>query len=456
MDSEAEPGDGLGMGAPPVSFASAAITIGRGERVRLVGLRVAAILFVLIAIAAATTEWLTYFGATGLLLKAGTGLLVAGALAVAIGGAMRGKARAGSISLADGMLLVRRGREERSWSVDDLRQGCLVHPDGILLCTKDGHEIFARLGRSESEALLEGAGLSAAARVVKLPIASAASQRRGLSVLAAAGLAVLAPLVVLISLLGMMGAICMLTWARGDLFRLKTLLVLGILGGLSTLLTIAARFLHRFLRPGEVVVGTDGILVREPSRQRFFAHDSIVGVERHGSGVKLRLAAGGSRLLSVRAARLGPLPNSDAPTGDARVDRDLEARATLLQRIVDARAVGGGSAGSRASELLERRGQSLARWREGLRALLKRESSYRDGVVLHEELIAIVDDPRASSTLRVAAATALSSADDAEVRRRVRVATEACADVELRAALEQAAEGEIEAKLLARIDAKER
>jgi hypothetical protein len=51
----------------------------------------------------------------------------------------------------------------------------------------------------------------------------------------------------------------------------------------------------------------------------------------------------------------------------------------------------------------------------------------------------------------VAAAIALSSKGDPEARRRVRVAVEACADQDLRAALEHAAEGEIEEAELGRV-----
>jgi hypothetical protein len=54
----------------------------------------------------------------------------------------------------------------------------------------------------------------------------------------------------------------------------------------------------------------------------------------------------------------------------------------------------------------------------------------------------------------VAAAVALSSSADADDRRQVRVAVEACADVDLRAALEEAEEGEIDERRLARLTAR--
>jgi hypothetical protein len=55
--------------------------------------------------------------------------------------------------------------------------------------------------------------------------------------------------------------------------------------------------------------------------------------------------------------------------------------------------------------------------------------------------VRILEARDASTERRVGAALALSATPDAELRRRVRVVIDTCADEELRAAIEEAAEG---------------
>ena len=94
---------------------------------------------------------------------------------------------------------------------------------------------------------------------------------------------------------------------------------------------------------------------------------------------------------------------------------------------------------------LDRRSRSVSAWRDDLRALLAVEGSgYRGAALGPDQLAEVVEDAGAPTERRVAAAVALSGKGDEESRRRVRVAVEACADRDLRAALEHAAEGEIE------------
>jgi hypothetical protein len=63
----------------------------------------------------------------------------------------------------------------------------------------------------------------------------------------------------------------------------------------------------------------------------------------------------------------------------------------------------------------------------------------------------VVADVRAFPERRIAAAVALSATDDDAHRRRIRAAAHACADDELRAVIELAAEGEIDEAALDRM-----
>src|SRR5262249_49166856 len=151
-----------------------------------------------------------------------------------------------------------------------------------------------------------------------------------------------------------MVAAVLLTLVRypGELLTLRSLGPLGFYGVVVALSTLGLRALLRYLRRREITVGTDGIAWTGRARGRFGAHEAIASVERDAWGVLLRLAGGGTAHLPLRPRRRAPLPTADAPTGDAGVDAHLRERATLIQRIEEARAAGGTSA--RALALLDR------------------------------------------------------------------------------------------------------
>lgn len=62
----------------------------------------------------------------------------------------------------------------------------------------------------------------------------------------------------------------------------------------------------------------------------------------------------------------------------------------------------------------------------------------------------MVVDPHVPAEQRIAAALALSASEAPEDRREARIAAESCADAELRAALEAAAEGKLDERRLKR------
>jgi hypothetical protein len=125
----------------------------------------------------------------------------------------------------------------------------------------------------------------------------------------------------------------------------------------------------------------------------------------------------------------------------------LEGAVDLAARIEAARTLGGDRSAPPDAALLERAGRSTEVWREALRALAE-PGGYRERALRIEDLEAVLADPRAPPERRVGAAIALGN-DDA-TRARVRILADACADPDLEAALEAAADGEIAERALGR------
>jgi hypothetical protein len=121
-----------------------------------------------------------------------------------------------------------------------------------------------------------------------------------------------------------------------------------------------------------------------------------------------------------------------------------------VRRIEDALAarVASQSQVARAAAL-ERHGRPFARWRAELASLAQQGADYRRNAGLaRDDLQRVLEDASAPTEHRVGAAVALAAAGEVDIRRRVRIAAAACADRDLRAALEAAAEEELdEAKL---------
>lgn len=93
---------------------------------------------------------------------------------------------------------------------------------------------------------------------------------------------------------------------------------------------------------------------------------------------------------------------------------------------------------------LDRGGRSLEAWRASLRALLDRQSTYREVGLTREQLLAVLESPAAPAERRVAAAVSLSAAAEPEIAARIRAAAEACARPQVRIALAGVAGGEID------------
>ena len=392
-------------------------------------------------------------------------------------GTGRGAARPGVVERRGEMLVIARDGVETRLALADVAQGWIedVFGEGeacdVVLHLEGGRQVAMRVpGRIEGESLLRAARVSVVDRVLRVPLRSLASSQRFGEVMGVASMALLLPFV----FAGGGGLIWfvvmyLLHGSPIDDPRGLTILV-SMLLALSVLSVVGVRFLARFLRRREVIVGTDGVALEGFGKRRFVSYSRVRRVARDPRGVRLYLNDGVSVLLPTLTESNAPLPVTpgvDAPLDPASVKRgiprgvpvddlyrkDLARREALFERIEQAMQARGQSRVSQVQlAQLDRQRRTLPAWRKDLRALLAVEGSgYRGAALGSDQLAEVVEDAGAPAERRVAAAIALSSKGDPEARRRVRVAVEACADQDLRAALEHAAEGELEEAELSRV-----
>ncbi|MDC0743488.1 hypothetical protein [Polyangium mundeleinium] len=199
--------------------------------------------------------------------------------------------------------------------------------------------------------------------------------------------------------------------------------------GLATGTAVLTLLSVRAWKPTEIVVGTDGVLVRHPFSKTYLPYASLGHV-----------ATEGDRL------RLFP-KNEDDATLQMQGEPALVVAAA--SRIEEARAAGAaGDSPARVRELLDRKGRTLAEWRKALFGLLQ-GGDYRNATVTDEALLAVLEDPGEDRGRRIGAAMILRIAAP-EAAPRIRIAAETSADEELRAALESAAEEELDDATLER------
>jgi hypothetical protein len=312
-------------------------------------------------------------------------------------------------------------------------QGFVESPDRVHLVLRGGETVVARASRRDADRLLQAAGVSPSERVLRVPLVSAAARIPGGPVLAGAALGVL-------FFLGALAAMLCASAARayllhGSLYRLDEMLDEGAALGIIAILAAGVALT---LRRREAILGTEGVVFRSALRRRFFPYAALRGVEPHLRGVRL----------DRRAGRAVVLPTGRIFTHESEVYRDV-----LLERLREGLAGGGGTSLAQVDlDRLERRGRPLAAWRDELAALLTEAGDYRRRGLSAVDLGAVIEDTSAPVERRIGAAVALGATHRDEARRRVRIATQASVDDELRRALEQAAEGEIEAALLERED----
>jgi hypothetical protein len=289
-----------------------------------------------------------------------------------------------------------------------------------------------RASRADGDRLLHAAGVSPADRVLRVPLVSVAARIPAGPTLAGVALVALflSGLSTIVTFAETAARIhrygTPLVWTEIVAAGGATLAIFGALGAAISLL----------LRRREAVIGTDGVQFRGAVLRRFYPYASLVAAVPHPRGVRL----------DRRQGRPVVLPSGQVFTPEGEVYRDV-----LLERLRAGMAGGGGAALAQVDlDRLERRGRTLEAWRDDLAGLLGESEDYRKRGLSEADLGAVIEDAGAPVERRVAAAVALGARRRDEARRRVRIATQAAVDEDLRLALERAAEGEIEAAALER------
>ncbi|MBW2453773.1 MAG: hypothetical protein JRI68_04655 [Deltaproteobacteria bacterium] len=340
-----------------------------------------------------------------------------------------GDAQAGSVVLdGDGVVVTLPDQDEHRFDGDAVRLGWTDAEGAVVIELHTGERlVLGGLAAEKRHSLLHALGTASSERVMDTTIAGPYQSSQGcLRSLAAALIPIvslgvltapcaLVPVVVKSAQSLMAGAL-----ATGALTLGVTAIVMG-------LLATAAFGMVRFYRPRRVRVGTDGVRISGTLGSQLIRYGEISEVGSEGGAVVLGSKTGPDRVLV-----------GGEPALAIRIREAMEAQRERR------------SSGVRV-ELLDQGERAPEAWRSDLAKLAQSATRYRDRGLNTQELAEVVEDPACSPRRRVAAAFALSQGDpDAPARRRVRVAAEACADDQLRLALEEAAQGELSDRRLRR------
>lgn len=180
---------------------------------------------------------------------------------------------------------------------------------------------------------------------------------------------------------------------------------------------------------GRLVVGADGFTTRWAFRNRFIAFRDVAAVKGNprpgGSGTA-------DTFVVLNSGRNVKLRTLEAPNTEE--ERGAESRA-MLSHVQEAfeKSTRLNDASVNVPSLVERGSRSAREWLSGLDALVRGGGSrYRVAAVSAEMLSDLAKDPGATIESRIGAAAALVRMDDEELRTRVRIAAEGCAESELR------------------------
>ncbi len=206
--------------------------------------------------------------------------------------------------------------------------------------------------------------------------------------------------------------------------------------------------LLRWVRPGRIVIGADGVLIRWLRHRELIRLADVTGAEVvRGETwstfvpilVRIHLRGGGHRDVVAQAGRSSAF--------GTQTEAAWVHASTIAERINEAvRARAQGEVPLRVAlveDSLARAGREIPEWVASLRKLQDHVASFREhastGHVL-ESLWSVLEDNAAPQEKRAAAAVALAPHLDDGGRERVRVAARAVAAPKLRIALEAAAE----------------
>jgi hypothetical protein len=193
-----------------------------------------------------------------------------------------------------------------------------------------------------------------------------------------------------------------------------------------------------------VVVGSDGLSIRQGSAERFIAFTRITAVSEVARGVLFSLAGGEQ----VEVTLICPDLQKGKGGGALSVALADKRRAHLIERVRAEIAPREPDA-IRAAALLERKGRSLRAWRVALGELLREAGGdYRRATLSKDQAAQVLEDGKAPAELRIGAALALSPDADQMTAVRLRVAIETCVNPAVRLALTKVSYGELDDETL--------
>jgi hypothetical protein len=185
---------------------------------------------------------------------------------------------------------------------------------------------------------------------------------------------------------------------------------------------------------GGIEIGTDGVIVKEYNRERFFHYRDIVGG-------RLLLENGKWRLeIDLRGGSSPTIPIGSVVGRDAR---------EIMARILEEReAFAASTARDDVNAAFARRGRSVEVWRAEVSRLLG-AADYRRVRISVDDAIDTLESASAPPGRRLGAAMALTGAGGmADAASRIRGVASVTLDIQLRAALESIAAGEIDAEAI--------
>jgi hypothetical protein len=298
--------------------------------------------------------------------------------------------------------------------------------DEVRVQTKRGEVLVASFARPElGEMLLRALGQDAQRRVLEVVVPPPASKMPGGTILVWLILICQLP-----SLIALPFVLMLSIAGRPEPLAGGAILASGLVQAALVVLSVRA------LGKRVVAIGTDGVVYRRFLRKRFHPYGAMDRVYRTQGGVALALRSGERVRIRTRGFW-------------ARGAADHTAE-VLHERIEVARRASSSEHVQSKLPLLERRGRPLADWRAHLAALVGK-AGYRTGAVTVGDLTAVLADTALPAEHRIAAALALAASEPTEAHTRTRIAAAACADADLRAALDEAAEGEVDEARLTRL-----
>jgi hypothetical protein len=230
--------------------------------------------------------------------------------------------------------------------------------------------------------------------------------------------------------------------------------IAGIVGGTARIIAAGA---YRPGVVGSIVLGKDGIALKQGATDRFIAFGDLDHVDETEAGARLTLTTGDV----VNVDILPVLQPENEEYGSLTARLSAWRRGQLLALLNEGMLPAGPEI-VRAGGLLERRGRTVRAWRVALSELVREASGgYRTAMLPKEQALAVLEDGHAPGELRIGAALALTEGGragehtaprgvDPDTALRLRIAVETCVNQDVRTALRDAIYGELDEETLDR------